>query len=150
MTSPDFHRLIAEIDDADKDLERQREHERKCEAAFLDAQHSRQLAEANAAALHRALVLVGGKEPDAAPAEKPKPEKEPRFLCADMIKQIYGDGPIPEGAQLDKSITDRWNWRTINAAITIVKDRRAVAVAAEPDDPDLDIPQALDRRNAHG
>lgn len=156
--STDFAKLIAEIDEADKELSIAVEDERAAERELENARNVRELQQAISTALHRALVLVGGQMPlrkgdtlvvsGAAEAD----QRAPRERCADEILAAYLSQIPDDWGACSTDLREKWNARTGRSALTLARQTRAKerATGSEPQPADaLDIPQSLDRRKAH-
>lgn len=59
------------------------------------------------------------------------PEKPPRELCAEQLDTRYPMALPMSEREVDASIQERWNARTIRAALTLLYERRKKAAAAK-------------------
>jgi len=112
----ELSKLLAEIDEADRNVAAA-EHEMK------DAMGRHERLKIHAQALHRALVLVGGKPAESGAGTK-EATRPPADLCADAILEMYSEDLPRSYDDLHISIRDNFGARTGRAGLGRAHDRR--------------------------
>jgi hypothetical protein len=158
----DFAKLIAEIDEADAALKIALDEVEERNIELRQALQKRDVAAAKSAALHRALVLVGGAMPvregdtltvtGTASADS----RPPREICAADILAAYPTDIPLDWSACNAALQEKWNARTGRSALTLARQMREKAVASSaqateaPPADGLELPPSLDRsKRAH-